>query len=463
VSFLSGGVRLTDQELEEWAGSIAVQIKAPRERPIGILAPSSLEFVAALRGIWGAGAIAVPLNPNHPLAELEYIVEDSGLEEFYFHESCAELASSLKAHGIKIARGKGEATGNPEPEDAALMIYTSGTTSRPKGVISTYGSLYAQVASLTEAWNWSQSDRTLCVLPLHHVHGLVNIITCGMQAGAEIELADKFDAALVWERIASGKINVFMAVPTIYVKLLEHWEKSPEKEKWSAAAKKMRLMVSGSAALPAPLSDRWFAATGHRLLERYGMTEIGMALSNPLEGERRVGTVGKPLPGVRVRLVEGEIQVKGETVFREYWEREVDCFTKDGWFRTGDIAELDEKGYYKILGRASQDILKSGGYKISALEIESALLEHPAVNEVAVVGVPCEMYGEKVAAVYVGEDADLAAWLKGRLSSYKVPTVWKLVESLPRNAMGKVLKPEVKKLLADDVGLQQAGTVFKPR
>ena len=442
-----GNQSCTHDELHAWAGHLAGEVKAPRERPIGILAPSSLEFAAALRGIWAAGAIAVPLPPHHPLAEIEYIVEDSGLEEFFFHESCAELAAKLKARGMKITRGAGENFREPDPEDAALMIYTSGTTSRPKGVISTYGSLYAQVASLTEAWKWSQADRTLCVLPLHHVHGLVNILTCGMQAGAEIELADKFDAALVWDRIASGAINVFMAVPTIYVKLLEHWEKSPSQEAWSEAARKMRLMVSGSAALPAPVSDRWLAATGHRLLERYGMTEIGMALSNPLEGERRVGTVGKPLPGVRVRLVEGEIQVKGETVFREYWEREVDCFTKDGWFRTGDIAELDEKGYYRILGRASQDILKSGGYKISALEIESALLEHPGVKEVAVVGLPCETWGEKIAAVYVGEEADLAAWLKGRLCSYKVPTVWKRVELLPRNAMGKVVKQEVKKLL----------------
>lgn len=448
-ALICGKKRLSPDELESWAGFLSSRIKDPREKPIGILAPSSLEFAAALRGIWGAGAIAVPLQPHHPPAELEYLVQDSGLEEFFFAESCAELASRLPARGIPITRGKGAAEGNPEPNDAALMIYTSGTTSRPKGVISTYGSLYSQVASLTEAWKWSQSDRTINVLPLHHVHGLVNVLTCGMQAGAEIELVDKFDAALVWHRIASGAINVFMAVPTIYVKLLDHWEKqAPEtKSIWSASAKKMRLMVSGSAALPAPLSDRWLAATGHRLLERYGMTEIGMALSNPLGGERRVGTVGKPLPGVRVRLVEGEIQVKGATVFREYWKREVDCFTKDGWFRTGDIAELDEKGYYRILGRASQDILKSGGYKISALEIESALLEHPGVKEVAVVGLPCETWGERVAAVYVGEEADLAAWLKTRITSYKIPTVWKRVDLLPRNAMGKVVKPEVKKLL----------------
>jgi malonyl-CoA/methylmalonyl-CoA synthetase len=316
-------------------------------------------------------------------------------------------------------------------------------------VISTYSSLEAQVTCLLEAWRWTSRDRTLNVLPLHHVHGLVNVLTCSLAAGAHCELEAKFEARAVWEKLPN--LSVFMAVPTVYSKLLAAWEKenAATQERWAAAARCVRLMVSGSAALPAPLSDAWLRVTGHRLLERYGMTETGMALSNPYEGERRVGTVGKPLPGVEVRLVDGEIQVRGPLVFREYWgkpEATRESFTDDGWFRTGDVAEIDPEGYYKILGRASQDILKSGGYKISALEIESVLLEHPGVTEVAVVGLADPQWGERVACTYVGTagEAELELWLRERLAAYKVPSAWRRVDQLPRNAMGKVQKPLVR-------------------
>ncbi|MGZ3682742.1 MAG: acyl-CoA synthetase [Bdellovibrionota bacterium] len=450
IALLCNGQELSYSDLETWSSGLAAQVLtwgAARERPVGILAPSSLEFAAALKGIWKAGAIAVPLQPNHPVPELEYILADSGLEKFFFHESCAELARSLKAEAIPIRKIMGSPVSHPSEGDAALMIYTSGTTSRPKGVITTYGGLDAQIGSLRQAWGWTAQDRILNVLPLHHVHGLVNVLACALASGATCELGEKFDPAYVWKRFQWT--TLFMAVPTIYAKLIQFWESSDEQAPLSAAAAKLRLMVSGSAALPAPVSHAWLRITGHCLLERYGMTEIGMALSNPLHGVRKIGTVGKSLPGVSVRLLEGEIQVKGPTVFREYWRKpSQDCFTADGWFKTGDIAEIDAEGYYRILGRASQDILKSGGYKISALEIESALLENSQVIEAAVVGVPSDLWGEQVAAAYVGsaEPEELAAWLKEKIAAYKVPSLWKKVAALPRNAMGKALKPEIKKL-----------------
>jgi malonyl-CoA/methylmalonyl-CoA synthetase len=257
-------------------------------------------------------------------------------------------------------------------------------------------------------------------------------------------------------------------VPTIYSKLLAAFDAAGDarRHRWAAGARRLRLMVSGSAALPVTVLDRWREATGHVLLERYGMTEIGMALSNPLEGPRRPGAVGVPLPGVEVRLVDergtlvapgapGEIEVRGPGVFQEYWRRPAatrDAF-RDGWFRTGDVAVIED-GAYRILGRSSVDIIKTGGYKVSALEIEEVLREHPGVAEVAVVGVPDDEWGERVAAAVVGRPAaamtlpDLRQWASSRLAKYKLPTRLVEVAALPRNAMGKVVKGEVKKLFA---------------
>jgi malonyl-CoA/methylmalonyl-CoA synthetase len=276
----------------------------------------------------------------------------------------------------------------------------------------------------------------------------------------------RFDANAVWERIAAGSMTLFMAVPTIYIRLIAAWEESkPERRTMvSQSAAQLRLMVSGSAALPVTTLERWRAITGHTLLERYGMTEIGMALSNSYRGERIPGSVGRPLPGVEVRLVNergediapglpGEIEVRGANVFSEYWNKPDatrDAF-RDGWFRTGDSAVV-ENGVYRILGRTNIDILKTGGHKVSALEIEETLREHPAVVECAVVGVPDSEWGERVAAALVlreGSALDLdglRAWAKQRLAAHKVPSRLLLLEALPRNAMGKVTKPAVSAL-----------------
>jgi malonyl-CoA/methylmalonyl-CoA synthetase len=277
-----------------------------------------------------------------------------------------------------------------------------------------------------------------------------------------------FDARRVWERFAEGGPTLFMAVPTIYAKLITEWERAEpeERERWSRGARRLRLMVSGSAALPVGVFERWREISGHALLERYGMTEIGMALSNPLDGERRPGTVGQPLPGVEVQLRDengrelaeaggpGEIHVRGPGVFLEYWNRPEATRTafRDDWFCTGDIAVVED-GYYRILGRSSVDIIKTGGYKVSALEIEEALRGHPAVKDCAVVGVDDPEWGERVCTAVVAasttqsDSADsLKEWLAERIAAYKVPRRWMFVDELPRNAMGKVTKPAVKEL-----------------
>jgi malonyl-CoA/methylmalonyl-CoA synthetase len=332
--------------------------------------------------------------------------------------------------------------------------------------VTTHRNLEAQYATLVAAWGWTAGDRVLHVLPLNHVHGIVNIQGCAMWAGAVCEFLSPFEPTAVWDRMARGGVTLFMAVPTIYARLLAAWQAADEatRKRWSAAAGSLRLMVSGSAALPVPLLERWRGATGHVLLERYGMTEIGMALSNPLAGERRAGSVGQPLPGVGVRLVDehgavvpvgmpGEIEVRGESVFREYWMRPEATreALRDGWFRTGDVAVI-EAGSYRILGRQSVDIIKTGGYKVSALEIEDALRGHPDVRDCAVVGIPDDEWGERVAAAIVsgsGEEPtleDLREWAGARLAKYKLPTRMRLVDDLPRNAMGKVVKARVKEL-----------------
>jgi len=288
-----------------------------------------------------------------------------------------------------------------------------------------------------------------------------------MWSGATVEPFAKFDLTPILDRVAAGAWSLFMAVPTIYVRLMQTLEamSEDEREKVTAGFTGMRLMVSGSAALPASVHEAWESLTGQRLLERYGMTEIGMGLSNLYRGERRPGAVGRPLPGVEIRLkaesgelIEsedqpGEIQARGPGVFLEYWNRSdvtEDSFD-DGWFRTGDVAVV-ESGYFRIMGRQSIDIIKSGGYKLSALEIEATLLDHPAIRECAVVGVPDETWGEAVSAVVVLEAGTalsleaLREWSRDRLSSYRIPKCLLVVKQLPRNAMGKVTKPAVVEL-----------------
>lgn len=468
------------------------------QQPVAYLLPPGFAHVAVQWGIWRAGGIAVPLATVHPPPELGYVLDDTGAQVVV---GAGELDPELDARLRPLAQERGlrfltaEDFGLPRSDHAsqgrdrdrsplpeldpgrrALMVYTSGTTGRPKGVVTTHRNLESQITTLVEAWKWRSEDRILGVLPLHHVHGIVNVLCCALRSGAVCELLPSFDAEEVWrrfERSGDDGISLFMAVPTIYARLLSAWEGAPRerRERWSAAATRLRLMVSGSAALPVSRMRRWREVTGHVLLERYGMTEIGMALSNPLEGERRPGTVGFPLPGVEIRRVDeggrvlgpeeaavpGELEVRGASVFREYWRRPEatrEAF-RDGWFRTGDVAVVEEGGYHRLLGRKSVDIVKTGGYKVSALEIEEVLRTHAAIEECAVVGAPDPEWGERVAAALVlveGEGLtleELRVWAKERLAAYKVPSRLRILRELPRNALGKVTKPAVTELFRE--------------
>jgi len=444
------------------------------EARVAFLVPAGWHYVATQWGIWRAGGVAVPLATSHPPAELEHVIQDAEPEIVVAHPDFADTLRDLDR--VKVVRlieipqalehptHQAPRTGVDEGRKA-LIVYTSGTTGKPKGVVTTHANLRAQVTSLITAWEWTADDAILLVLPLHHVHGIVNVLTCALWAGARCEMLPKFDAARVWSRLAGGDLTLFMAVPTIYTKLIAAWDAAPVEQQraWSAGCARLRLMVSGSAALPVPTLERWKTISGHTLLERYGMTEFGMALSNPVRGERRPGFVGTPLPGVEARLVDeqggalapgapGELEVRGPGVFLEYWRQPgaTAAAFRDGWFRTGDVAVVED-GFYRLLGRSSVDIIKSGGYKISALEIEAVLRAHPAVAECAVVGIADAEWGEKICVAVEPRGAeptlaDLQAWAKEHLAPYKLPRALRCVAALPRNAMGKVTKPDVAKL-----------------
>jgi malonyl-CoA/methylmalonyl-CoA synthetase len=448
--------------------------------------------------------------------ELEYVVSDSGARHACATARRRELVARLAPPGSRIVSAEREAARLAEsvslPVTAfdasslptlsgasdALQLYTSGTTGRPKGAVLTHANLAVQACLLRDAWGWTEDDVLLHALPLHHMHGLAIALLACLGAGASVDLLPSFDAQTVWNRMAHA--TVFMAVPTMYAKLLSAFDEADEatRNRWTSFAKGLRLSTSGSAALPVSLAHRWRELTGEIPLERFGMTEVGVALSNPLAGERRAGTVGTPLPTVATRIVDdegrdassGELWLAGPSVFRGYHERASEnatCFVeRDGvrWFRTGDTVALDkiatlaenvdqdERSYFRILGRTSVDILKSGGYKLSALEIEEACREHETVADVAVVGLPDPTWGERVVACVVprphaGTDGPwppgrpspeksaeaLRAFLKTKLAPYKVPKLVLFMEELPRNALGKVVKPELVRKLAD--GLPQ--------
>ncbi len=467
--------RYSYEDLLAASARVAAALLAGRddlcEARVAFLVTPGFPWVAVQWGIWRAGGIAVPLPLGSPWAELEYYVEDTQASALICDAANESTLAPAKTVGkVRVLSYDEALAGEPVALPAvsnprrAMILYTSGTTSRPKGVVTTHTNISAQITSLVEAWEWSCEDRVLLCLPLHHVHGIVNVVSCALWSGAVCEMLPRFDAEIVWERIAGGKLTLFMAVPTIYVKLIAAWENAPVERRtaWSDGAARLRLMVSGSAALPVSTLERWREITGHTLLERYGMTEIGMALSNSYRGERVPGSVGRPLPGVAVRLVDeggcevwpgtaGEIEVLGRNVFTEYWgkpEATRDAF-RDGWFRTGDTAVI-ENGVYRILGRSNIDILKTGGHKVSALEIEEMLREHPAIAECAVVGVTDAEWGERIGAAVVMRDGgvlemeELRAWAKERLAMHKVPSRLLLLEALPRNAMGKVTKPAIR-------------------
>jgi malonyl-CoA/methylmalonyl-CoA synthetase len=448
------------------AGEIA-PLPVPPGSSVAFLVEPGAAYVRALVAIWRAGALAVPLSPVHPRAELEHAIAVAAprllLASRGLAPRLAEAAPGQPIASVEALAGGsggiGSAGALPDPDGDALMLFTSGTTGRPKGVRLSHRALAATVEALHGAWRWRPDDRLLHVLPLHHTHGVVVALLGALWAGAEVRFAP-FRAREVWEAFAG--VTVFMAVPTMYAKLLEAYRDAPagERARWSASARSLRLYTSGSAALPPALLEEFREATGQTILERYGMTEIGMALSNPYDGPRLPGAVGCELPGVTVDIVDeagapvgpgqpGELRVRTPQMFSGYHGDAAATaagFDAQGRFRTGDTGTRDAGGVIRLLGRTSVDIIKSGGYKLSALEIEAALLEHPAVAEVAVVGLPDQTWGERVTACVVPRAPAvvtleaLQEFVRDRLAPYKLPRELRILDALPRNAMGKVQK-----------------------
>lgn len=442
------------------------------EKRVAFLVPPGFEYVALKLGVWMAGGVSVPLGISHSPREIKHVLRDCGAEAVVFHQDLAQkLDGALPDADMRLRKlqdvfrpARGELPRICE-ERRAMIIYTSGTTSEPKGVVSTHLGIKAQINSMTEAWEWAPQDSILNVLPLHHLHGILNVVLCSLWSGARCVMMDGFNAREVWKRLEEKDLTLFMGVPTIYSRLIGLWDDSSawQRRRMRDCLLGFRLMVSGSAALPVSVLQKWKEISGQVLLERYGMTEIGMALSNPYRGERLPGRVGFAMPGVEVGIFDengrrlgaqeqGEIRVRGKGVFLEYWgePQETESVFCDGWFRTGDIAFLECGGSYRILGRESVDIIKSGGYKISALEIEEVLRGHPLIEECAVVGVADPDWGERVGAALVLREGlpidlgELRSWASDKLARYKLPTRLLLLSSLPRNSMGKVTKNRIK-------------------
>ena len=482
---------LTYRELVEQSQRVATNLLHDtndlNDARIIFLVPAGRDYVVSLWGIWRAGATAVPLSLTETTREITYKVTDTNPTALIAHPDYMETLLPLAQEaGIPIHCTtdllEGDLGSLPEidPSRNAMILYTSGTTSDPKGVVTTHSNIESQITTLVQAWEWAPDDHILDHLPLHHVHGIINAMACALWVGATCELLPRFDAQNVWNRIADRDLTLYMAVPTVYKALIAAWDEASQadQERWTAGCKAMRLMVSGSDALPVDTFERWEKVSGHRLLERYGMTEIGMALSNPLDGDRIPGQVGTPLPGVDVELIRldlkkfeetgrrqyggkvtnrdpGELIVKGPSVFKEYWmkpDMTAEVFDRKGWFYTGDIASLTNEGAYRIWGRASQDLIISGGENVSALEVQRELLKHPDIDACAVVGVEDRFWGRAVsAAIVTVKDSkldrnSLREWAKARLAPYKVPQNVLILDDLPRNAMGKVLKPQIRTL-----------------
>lgn len=484
--------------------------------------------------------IAVPLSNRHPANVLDYFIKDSEacllitIDEFeslltplankhqrplivldhsFIPTTNADqspLAAwqdiQFDAKSLSTSPRIADTLDNSFYQNAnAMIMYTSGSTGQPKGALITHKNIAAQNRALSSAWSITSADSLLHVLPLNHIHGCVNALLTPLSQGARITMLPKYDSPSVWATLlnvnlpSKDRISVFMAVPTIYSLLLAEYDKTFAKNNRmtefirAQCEKKIRLMISGSAPLPATVFERWADITGHKLLERYGMTETGMVLSNPLVldkvRDRVAGTVGAPLAGVETQLmaadgkivahakgetgkgvwsehelpfygnanaggaadeVVGELCVRGDSVFAGYLNRpdETAKAFRNGWFLTGDEAACDANGRWRILGRKSVDIIKSGGHKVSALDIETKLLEIANVADVCVVGLPHETWGQQIAALIetkpdVDEEHVLAALKQfciDNMAPYERPVEWKFIKEIPRNAMGKVNK-----------------------
>lgn len=470
-------------QLEQTVLQTMAYLQAKGIRPgdrIALQLPKCLPFIYLHLAVMRLEAISLPLNPGYPAHELHYFLQDAeaklffadaaaqpditpilpelpGLQECIFLDatSISNLQSLISPFSPSTA---------PIPQDlnaTCLMIYTSGTTGRPKGAELTHGNLTANLNSLHEAWGWRDDDVLLHVLPIFHVHGLIVALHGALNAGATAVLLPTFNPEKTLQTLQDRRCTVFMAVPTIHRRLVG----VPNAADYDLSH--MRLFTSGSDRLPDDLFQAFQDTFGHTLLERYGMSETSMLISNPLHGERRVGSVGLPLPGVEVRIANpetdeplpdgevGEVQVRGANVCKGYWrqpDKTAAAFTADGWLRTGDLGLRRPDGYFTLKGR-SKDLIISGGYNVYPPEVELVLAEHPAVQAGAVIGCPDDEWGERVTAVIIPHPhltitaEDIIVHCKSRLVNYKVPRRVLFVDNFPRNALGKISKAQLRREL----------------
>jgi malonyl-CoA/methylmalonyl-CoA synthetase len=456
------GRQYTYGDLLEVSGQIASALQqaygvVPGDR-VAVRVEKSPETVFLYIACLRLGAAFVPVNTAYSLAEVEYFLTDAKPRVTVVEDAEVPLLQTqwevVTLVELLLIGGNFNPPRDIRPDSPAAIIYTSGTTGRSKGAMLTRENLASNATTLAESWRFTSDDVLLHVLPLFHVHGLFAAINTVLASGSSmILLPSKFDAADAVRRL--GDVTVFMGVPTHYTRLLQ--EEGLNRE----SAGRMRLFVSGSAPLLAETHQEFSRRTGHHILERYGMTETLMNTSNPYEGARVPGSVGPPLPGVEVRVINAEtgkvettpdaigmLEIKGPNVFAGYWqapEKTAQEFTADGWFKTGDLGKIDSNGYVHIVGRV-KDLVISGGYNVYPKEVESELDAIPGVLESAVFGVPHPDFGEAVtAAVVLQKGAQLTAsdildTVRSRLARYKLPKRILLMSELPRNTMGKVQK-----------------------
>jgi malonyl-CoA/methylmalonyl-CoA synthetase len=462
-----------------YAAMLAARGLAPGDR-VAVQVEKSPEALLLYLACLRAGLVYLPLNPAYQVGEVEYFFENSEPRAVVAQPKSTPWLQPLTAklgipHVFTLTdRGDGsltQAARDFDPrfttvprgsDDLAAILYTSGTTGRSKGAMITHRNLASNAAVLHREWGFAPDDVLIHALPLFHVHGLFVACHCVLLNGTAMRFHARFDAAQVLAELATS--TVFMGVPTMYTRLIA--ERGLTRE----ACARMRLFVSGSAPLLAETHAAFEERTGQRILERYGMTETGMLTSNPLQGDRRAGTVGKPLPGTDVRVVDdedrpagtgaiGHIQVRGPSVLPGYWrmpEKDAEEFTADGFFRTGDMGCFSKDGYLTIVGR-TKDLIITGGYNVYPKEVELAIADVAGVREAAVFGVPHADFGEAVTAVIVRDpdaegpnEKDVIAAVKARLANFKVPKRVHFVEELPRNAMGKIQKNVLRERFGED-------------
>jgi malonyl-CoA/methylmalonyl-CoA synthetase len=442
---VADGARLTESTAR--LATVLAGHGAARGARVVWSARGTLDSVEALLAIIRTGATLVPVNPAAGPAEAAHIVEDADPAVIVTDQpgGAGAFGSSVPTLSVNdLAESPATALSFADPalgpDDDALIVYTSGTTGRPKGAVHTHASVLNGVGALRAAWGWQPEDRLVLALPLFHVHGLVAGLFGTLSAGATASIFDRFDEVSVLS--AAGTHTMFFGVPTMYHRLAATGR--------AGELGVLRLCVSGSAPLSADLWHR-LANEGVVVLERYGMTETLLTLSNPLHGERRPGSVGRPLPGVDAVVEEpdddgvGELYVRGAPLCRGYWRRPEETTTPQGWFATGDLVSLAADGYVTIRGRRTELII-TGGHNVYPAEVEAVLARHPGVREVAVVGVPSPEWGETVEAFVVG-DPDLASLddlAANELAAFKRPRQVHVVEALPRNALGKVVRGDLR-------------------